>query len=68
MLVVDTETIRNEIFIQRLSGLRIAKMLKISQSSFYKKINGKRDFTASEIGALATILKKEVNFFYKNRI
>jgi len=63
-LVVNVETIKNEMYIARITGIEMAKKLKISQTSFYKKINGKRQFTANELGLIASVLEKEVNFFY----
>lgn len=65
-MVVNNETIRSEMFKQRISGVQMAKILKISQTSFYKKINNKRPFLANEIGTIATVLNKEANFFYKS--
>lgn len=57
--------IRNEMFIARITGVKMAELLEMSQTSFYKKINGHREFTAKELGTIASTLKKDVNFFYK---
>lgn len=62
-LIVNNETIRTEMFRQRITSVKMAKIMRLSQTSFYKKANGKREFTASELGILAATLGKPVNFF-----
>lgn len=64
MVTVNTENIRLKMFVGKMTGRDMAKILDISETSFYLKINGKRNFTAVELGTIAKNLKTEVNFFY----
>lgn len=64
MVTINYDNIRAEMARKKISGVEIAKKLNLSQNSFYKKINGKRNFTALELGILANILDTEINFFY----
>lgn len=63
-MVVNVDLIKNEMFVNRITGVEMAKKLNLSQTSFYLKINNKREFTANELGKMASVLKKETNFFY----
>lgn len=63
--LVDLSNIRAAMAKNKVTGLDLAKILKISQTAVYQKLNGKRKFSADEIGILAIELKTEVNFFYK---
>ena len=49
---------------KNISGLQMAHKLSISSTSFYLKINGKRPFSAEEIGVMAKALETTPNFFY----
>ena len=62
--MLDLNKIRGQMAYKRITGIELAEKLEISQTSFYKKINGKRQFTANELGLIASVLEKEVNFFY----
>lgn len=64
MELINYENIKSAMFINKVSGRALAKKLEISETSFYLKINGKRSFTANELGLIAKVLKTEVNFFY----
>ena len=46
------EMLKNDINIKE-----ICEQLKISRSAFYRKCNGKSDFTQSEIKAIVNLLK-----------
>lgn len=46
------EMLKNDISIKE-----ICEQLKISRSAFYRKCNGKSDFTQSEIKAIVNLLK-----------
>lgn len=50
--------------LNNITGLEMAKVLGLSQTSFYQKINGKREFTSGEIGQIAKELRTTPNFFY----
>lgn len=41
----------------------IAKILNISKVSVNSKLNGKTDFTISEISALCSLYKKKISYF-----
>lgn len=64
MKLVNFENIKTAMFLNKVSGRELAKELQISETSFYLKINGKRNFTANELGMIAMILKTQINFFY----
>lgn len=62
--MLKLNNIRAEMARNKISGITLAEILKISPNSLYRKLNGKNDFTATEIGLIAKELKTEVNFFY----
>lgn len=64
MVGVNSVSLRNHMYLNRITGIEMAEKLGISQSSFYKKINRKRDFTATEMSLMANILKINVNDLY----
>jgi len=63
--VLDLDNIKAEMARNNITGLMLAKHLGISANSLYSKLNGKREFSASELGMISKMLKKTVNFFYK---
>lgn len=63
--MVKLENVRAEMAKKRVTGMNLAKILGISQNAFYQKINGKRKFTADELGIIAETLEAEINFFYR---
>lgn len=58
--MVNLSNIRAEMAKKRISGINLAKELKLSQRSIYLKLNGQREFTANEIGIIAKILDVEL--------
>lgn len=64
--MLNLDNIRAEMAKNKISGLDLAKKLNISHTSIYQKLNGKRKFTADEIGIIAKILKTDINFFYNH--
>lgn len=65
--MLNLDNIRAQMAKNKISGPSLAKKLNISQTTFYQKINGKRQFTANEIGIISSVLKTNVNFFYNQR-
>lgn len=62
--MLKLENIKAEMARRNVTGLELAKTLKISPTTFYLKINGKRQFTANEVGVISEKLKTPINFFY----
>ena len=66
--MTDTKLLRMEIDNSGISIAFISRKLGITREGFYQKLNGKREFKASEIVALCSVLhlsveKREKIFF-----
>jgi len=53
---ISISRLKAQIILKNYTIKQIAKYLGISASTFYKKLNGKSDFTRGEIERLITIL------------
>ena len=60
---IKAEMARNDYTIQRLS-----KMIGICSNSLSFKLNGKREFTLSEIEKIANIFNKSIDFLVEHEI
>ena len=58
--MTKTEELNHKILSSRKSKRDLAKLLKISETSLYLKLNNKREFKASEISALKDALRLSV--------
>lgn len=62
--IVNIDKIRGLMAERKVNGLEMASHLGISQTAFYMKINGKREFSSNELGLIAKVLNTTPNFFY----
>ena len=58
--MTNTEALKRKIKSEKLSKRKLAKMLNLSESGLYLKLNNKREFRASEIRKLKDALKLTV--------
>jgi transcriptional regulator with XRE-family HTH domain len=58
------EEVRAAIARKRVTQIKIATALGLSQSGVSRRLSGETDFTATEMGALATILGVPVGTLY----
>lgn len=54
--MTNTQALSHKILSAKVSKRDLAKLLNISETSLYQKLNNKREFKASEIGKLKTAL------------
>lgn len=64
MTIVSVDKIKQLMYKRKITGIKMANLLNLSTTSFYMKVNGKREFTANELGSIATLLNTTPNFFY----
>ena len=55
--MTDTEKLRKTIELSGYTYKYLARQLKITRESLYRKVEGKNEFTASQIRMLAELLK-----------
>lgn len=48
-----------------LSARKVAQKLEITEKTFSNKINGKTEFTLSEINALMRLFDKDIGYLFK---
>lgn len=54
--MTNTQALRHKILSANVSKRDLAKLLNISETSLYQKLNNKREFKASEISKLKSAL------------
>ena len=64
--MVDVNSIRAEMARKNITQVELAGILEVSPRTFGLKINGIREFTASELYKIAKHLNKEVSIFFTN--
>ena len=62
--LIDRDVVRAQMILRHLSVKDVCELLKITDVSFYNKINGKREFTETEICNLVSLFGKSIFFRY----
>ena len=61
-MLINRAKLRGQVSEKRIKGKDMAKMLGVSRTTYYKKLNGESSFTENEISKLKSIFG-EVIFF-----
>lgn len=67
-LMVDVNSIRAEMARKNITQIQLAKVLGVSARTFSLKLNGVREFTASELYKISKHLNREVSIFFADRV
>ena len=65
---IKLNVIRGKIKEHNMTNNGFAQKIGMGVTSFSLKLNGKREFTASEISRIANELKVPVQIFFKNNV
>ncbi len=60
--LIDRKMVKSKMILQGISTIEICDLLQITDTSFYNKINGKREFTETEISTLVAIFGTSIFF------
>jgi transcriptional regulator with XRE-family HTH domain len=66
--MVNLNVIKGRIKEKNMTLNEVAKEIGIATTSFSLKINGKREFTASQIQKLSIVLNTPVNIFFDKSV
>lgn len=61
-LIVNRDVVRSKMVLKHISVQHICELLGITDVSFYNKINGKREFTETEICNLVSLFGNSIFF------
>lgn len=63
-MLINRKVVRSKMVLADMTVKDICNVLNITDVSFYNKINGKREFTESEIYALVSLFGSSIFFDY----
>lgn len=60
--IIDRDMLKSKMVLKHITTKELCELLKITDVSFYNKVNGKREFNESEICNLVSIFGNSIFF------